>query len=103
MSDRDLVCRALQDACDWQRSLIEAYSNMPGDPAAVEARKTLAAYKRVLAKRYGSAEHPADRKLRESGARLVSLDELRAQSVAQSVAKVESVAADRPEQAEKTE
>lgn len=56
LSDRDAVRLALYYAFEWEESLIDAYRNVTGFPnlePVERAQRNIAAFRRVLKKRYG--------------------------------------------------
>ncbi len=63
MSDRDAVRIALYDAIEWQRGLVDAYSNDPDGPERADALAMIRRYKAILRKRYGTDRHAGQERL----------------------------------------
>lgn len=70
MDTKEVIRRALEDAIRWQEGLLHAYSHMLDDPEVAEVKKQLAAYRKLLKRRYPPRVDPL------KDAKLVSICDL---------------------------
>jgi hypothetical protein len=82
LTDKKAIRLALHQAIDYEDGLIDAYGNNPDEPAVQDAKKHIAAFRRVL-KRYFPAQQktPLDRMiddgLKDGSIKSLTIEELR--------------------------
>lgn len=74
MTDREIIRRALIDAIQSMISLAGCYAHIPDSPERARALESVAEYRRVLKKRYGSPQTPIE--IAMSAGRSVSILDL---------------------------
>jgi hypothetical protein len=71
MDTKETIRLALEDAINWQEGLLHSYAHIPDEPEVTEIKKRMAAYQKVLKRRYPPRVDPT------KGAKLVSIYDLK--------------------------